>query len=79
MALASIGLLGIVGTGMTILVFIRLIQRQGPLFAGMVTYIIPVIALLWGHVDGEPISGQQILAIAGVLTMVALVQWGAVS
>lgn len=78
MALAAISLLGIVGTGMTILVFIRLIQRQGPLFAGMVTYIIPVIALLWGHVDGEPISAQQTVAIAGVLAMVALVQWGAV-
>jgi drug/metabolite transporter (DMT)-like permease len=77
LALAAIGLLGIVGTGMTILVFIRLIQRQGPLFAGMVTYIIPVIALLWGYVDGESISSQQMIAIAGVLAMVGLVQWGA--
>lgn len=77
LALAAISLLGIVGTGITILVFIRLIQRQGPLFAGMVTYIIPVVALLWGHVDGESISGQQTVAIAGVLAMVGLVQWGA--
>ena len=43
----------------------------------MVTYIIPVIALLRGYVDGESISGQQMVAIAGVLAMVGLVQWGA--
>jgi drug/metabolite transporter (DMT)-like permease len=43
----------------------------------MVTYIIPVIALLWGYVDGESISSQQMIAIAGVLAMVGLVQWGA--
>jgi len=76
-ALGAIAFLGVVGTGLCILLFIRLIQSQGPLFAGMVTYIIPVIALLWGWIDKEQITQQQTFAIAGVLAMVALVQWGA--
>lgn len=76
MAIGVIAFLGVIGTGLCILMFIRLIQNQGPLFAGMVTYIIPVIALLWGRVDNERITSQQTLAIVGVLAMVALVQWG---
>jgi hypothetical protein len=35
---------------------------------------VPVLALLWGTVDSERISSQQMLAIVGVLVMVALVQ-----
>jgi drug/metabolite transporter (DMT)-like permease len=70
-------LLGIVGSGLSTMVFIWMILKKGPLFAGMTTYVVPVLALLWGTVDHETISPQQMLAIAGVLTMVALVQSGA--
>ena len=42
----------------------------------MTTYVVPVLALLWGTVDHETISSRQMLAIAGVLAMVALVQTG---
>jgi 4-amino-4-deoxy-L-arabinose transferase-like glycosyltransferase len=59
------------------MVYIWLVLTRGPLFAGMTTYVVPVIALLWGTLDHEVISGQQALAIAGVLGMVALVQSGA--
>ena len=77
LALGSVALLGIVGTGVCVLLFIRLIQSQGPLFAGMITYIVPVVALLWSYVDNEHITRQQTVAIVGVLMMVTLVQWGA--
>ena len=42
----------------------------------MTTYVVPVLALLWGTLDHETISGQQLVAIAGVLAMVAIVQTG---
>ena len=67
-------LLGIVGSGVSTMAYIWLVLKRGPLFAGMTTYVVPVIALLWGTLDHEVISGQQALAIAGVLGMVALVQ-----
>jgi drug/metabolite transporter (DMT)-like permease len=67
-------LLGIVGSGISTMAYIWLVLKRGPLFAGMTTYVVPVIALLWGTLDHEAISGQQALAIAGVLGMVAIVQ-----
>jgi drug/metabolite transporter (DMT)-like permease len=67
-------LLGIVGSGVSTMAYIWLVLKRGPLFAGMTTYVVPVIALLWGTLDHEVISGQQAMAIAGVLGMVALVQ-----
>jgi drug/metabolite transporter (DMT)-like permease len=53
---------------------VRLVQDRGPLFAGMVTYVVPVIALFWGWQTGESITLVQVLAMMGVLAMVALVQ-----
>src|SRR4029079_15683480 len=67
-------LLGIVGSGVSTMAYIWLRVQRGALFAGMTTYVVPVIALLWGTLDHEAISGQQAMAIAGVLGMVAIVQ-----
>ena len=75
-ALASVVFLSVVGTGLAILLFVGLIKNQGPLFAGMVTYVVPVQAILWGQYDQEMLTTTQIVAIGGVLAMVALVQWG---
>jgi drug/metabolite transporter (DMT)-like permease len=77
LAIVSIILLAVVGTGLTIWMFIHLVKYQGPLFAGMVTYVIPVLALAWGQFDGEKLTSLQLSAMAGVLMMDALVQWGA--
>lgn len=77
LAIASICVLAIFSTGLAILLFIQLVKHQGPLFAGMVTYVIPVVALVWGQFDRERLTPLQLTAMAGVLAMVALVQWGA--
>jgi drug/metabolite transporter (DMT)-like permease len=66
--------LGVVATGLSTAVFVWLIIVRGPLYAGMTTYVVPVLSLLWGQLDHERISTQQMAAIAGVLAMVALVQ-----
>jgi drug/metabolite transporter (DMT)-like permease len=78
LAAVSLITLGVASTGVAILAFVHLIQTQGPLFAGMVTYVVPMIALVWGQVDGELLTTRQLAAIAGILLMVGLVQWGAV-
>jgi drug/metabolite transporter (DMT)-like permease len=67
-------LLAVVGSGISTALFVWMIQVRGPLFAGMTTYVVPVLSLLWGILDHETISTQQMLAIVGVLAMVALVQ-----
>jgi drug/metabolite transporter (DMT)-like permease len=68
-------LLAVVGSGLSTAAFVWMIQERGPLFAGMTTYVVPIVSLLWGSLDHERITMQQLTAIAGVLAMVALVQW----
>ena len=75
LALGSVALLSVLGTGIAILLFVWLIKHQGPLFAGMVTYVVPVQAIIWGQYDRERLTVSQVVAICGVLVMVALVQW----
>lgn len=77
LATGSLALLAIFSTGVAILMFIHLVKYQGPLFAGMVTYVIPLVALAWGQFDSEKMTSLQLAAMGGVLAMVALVQWGA--
>ncbi len=74
-AVAALGVLGVVGTGLAMVMFYGLVQRLGPLFAGMVSYLVPMGALLWGGADNEPITASQVVALAGILAGVALVQW----
>jgi drug/metabolite transporter (DMT)-like permease len=73
-ALWSMILFGTIGTGVATVMFYSLIQSHGPLFAGMVSYLIPVVALLLAVLTDEPITMRQAVALAGVLAMVALVQ-----
>jgi drug/metabolite transporter (DMT)-like permease len=75
-AVASLVFLGVVGTGISTYVFNRMIYDKGPLFAGMVTNVVPIGALAWGWADGEPVTGMQLGALAGLVSMVTIVQLG---
>jgi drug/metabolite transporter (DMT)-like permease len=58
--LTYIAVLGIVGTAMAVLLFNALIKETTAIFASSVTYLIPVVALGWGLVDGEQITSMQV-------------------
>ncbi len=73
-ALAALLTLGIVGTGAAMAMFYRLIHDHGPLYAGMVTYLIPIGSLLWGSAAQESITALQIIAVTGTLIGVAVAQ-----
>lgn len=51
--LGYISILSIVGTGLALIIFNKLIKISSPVFASSVTYIIPVVAIVWGIIDGE--------------------------
>lgn len=74
LAIVYVLVLGTVGTGISTAVYVWLILKEGPLFAGMTTYVVPVLALIWGGLDHETITWDQLAAMAGALAMVALVQ-----
>jgi len=75
LAFGCLALLGVVGTGITTFLFYRLIHHHGPLYAGMVAYIIPCLAVVIGWLDNERITAGQLGAILGVFAMVGLVQY----
>ncbi|WP_456379544.1 DMT family transporter [Lutibacter sp.] len=52
--------LAIFGTGLAKIMFNRLIQISNPIFSSSVTYIIPIVAISWGILDGEKITLIQI-------------------
>ncbi len=48
-SLGYIAILGIIGTGLSNILFFKLIQLSSPVFASSVTYLIPVVAILLGY------------------------------
>lgn len=70
---AAIATLGIMGTALSNVLYFQLVKISGPLFASAVTYMMPIIALLWGVIDGEGIHALHLLAMCLILGGVALI------
>jgi drug/metabolite transporter (DMT)-like permease len=75
-ALLALAAFILFGTCIAVLLNFKLVQEQGPLFAGMITYVLPIMSLLWGCYDHELITLREVAAMAGVLATIALVQFG---
>lgn len=62
--------LSVVGTGLALIVFNKLIKMSSPVFASSVTYVIPIVAIMWGVLDGERFTVVyffwMVLILAGV-------------
>jgi len=65
-------LLAILGTGIAKVMFNRLVQISTPIFSSSVTYTIPIVALIWGILDGEKLNVIQVLATGVILLGVFL-------
>lgn len=71
-AAGYIALLAIFGTALALLVFNKLIQISTPVFSTSVTYTIPIVALIWGIIDGEQFSFMQLIGGGVILVGVVL-------
>jgi len=77
-AVSSIGyiaILGIVGSALSVIAFNELIKMSNPLFASTTTYLIPVVAVFWGVMDGESVTWVQVLAIGIILAAIGLINF----
>lgn len=72
-AVYYIAILAVFGTGLAKIMFNRLIQISTPIFSSSVTYLIPIVAISWGILDGENISFLQFLSGIIILLGVYLV------
>jgi drug/metabolite transporter (DMT)-like permease len=69
-SIAFAALLGVVGSSIATVFFYALIKRAGGLFASLVTYAIPIVAIFWGLLAGEQVTliqvGCLLVILAGV-------------
>ncbi|MDT0559655.1 DMT family transporter [Ichthyenterobacterium sp. W332] len=71
-SLGYVFILSLFGTAIAKVLFNKLVQISTPVFASSVTYLMPIIALLWGVLDGESFSWTQGLATVIILLGVYL-------
>ncbi|HLV48780.1 MAG TPA: DMT family transporter [Aliidiomarina sp.] len=64
--------LGVVGTAFALIVFNHLVQIGTTVFASSVTYLIPLVAMLLGTLDGEHIGIWQLCGMGLILVGVGL-------
>ena len=55
-------ILAVLGTAFAKTLFNKLVQISTPVFSSSVTYLIPIVAIFWGVLDGENLSFIQLLA-----------------
>jgi hypothetical protein len=75
-SLIACSLLGIIGTSVATILFYFLVKRAGILFGSLVTYGIPVVAVIWGLMDGEQLNFMQVLCLGLILIGVYIVNRG---
>jgi drug/metabolite transporter (DMT)-like permease len=66
-AVLAASVLGIIGTAFASIIFYVLMKRGGLVFASLVTYGIPFVAIGWGMVYGETINGAQVICLLIIL------------
>lgn len=72
-SIGCVAILSLFGTVMAKIIFNSLIQISSPVFASSVAYLMPLVALLWGLLDGEIFGINQGLASLLILLGVYLV------
>lgn len=69
----AVAFLGIFGTSLSMVIFNKLISITTPIFAASTTYVIPIVALAWGIIDGESLLLNHFLGMVVILLGVRIV------
>ena len=69
-AIGYLSILAILGTALASIFFAQLVKMSTPVFASSVTYLIPIVAIIWGNIYGEKIYVSQI--ILGIVILMAV-------
>jgi drug/metabolite transporter (DMT)-like permease len=60
-------LLALMGTAVAGLIFNKLLRISSPMYASTVTYIMPIVAVMWGVIDGEKLLIGHFIGMAAIL------------
>ena len=69
-AMAYLGFLTLFGTGVAMFLYYKLIQNTSAVFASTVSYALPIVAVIWGILDGERFTYWYV--IGGVLILIGI-------
>ncbi len=67
-SLGYISILSIFGTVIATVLFFKLVQITDAVFSSMVSYLIPLVAIIWGAVVGEPITVFHLIGMILILS-----------
>ncbi|TYB78503.1 DMT family transporter [Bizionia myxarmorum] len=73
-ALGYLSFLTIFGTAIAMLLYYKLIQNTTPVFASSVSYLLPVVAVIWGVLDGEKFTVWYIFGAVLILIGIYLIR-----
>ncbi len=59
--------LGLLGTATAQIVFNKMLQLSSAIFASSITYFIPLVAIIWGVLDGEGFNLWQVLGVLMII------------
>lgn len=71
-ACGFIVLLGVMSTAIATFLFNKLVKISTPIFASSVTYLMPIVAVAWGLLDGEALGLGHFIGMAAVIAGVYL-------
>jgi drug/metabolite transporter (DMT)-like permease len=71
-AFVSVMVLGIFGTALAQVALNKLINLAGTVFASANTYVIPMVAILWGLYDGETLFAWHFLGMSLIFISIAI-------
>ncbi|MCP4456996.1 MAG: DMT family transporter [Cytophagales bacterium] len=60
-------LLGIMSTAIALSLFNRILQITDPVFASSVTYLIPIVAVIWGVIDNESLLPMHFIGMGTIV------------
>ena len=73
-SLLALLVLSLVGTFGANILFFKLVQLTDAVFSSTVSFIIPLVALFWGYVDGEHLSLLHFISLILILLGVMLIK-----
>jgi drug/metabolite transporter (DMT)-like permease len=76
MSMISVVVLAFFGTFLASVYFFELVKQTDAVFASSVAYIMPIIALGWGFVDGEMLGILHLVAMVVIIIGVYLIRRG---
>ncbi len=71
-AFGFVALLGLMSTAVATILFNQLVKISGPLFTSTVTYLIPIVGVMWGVLDGEQLHIGHFAGMIAIISGVYL-------